>query len=138
MFKVLTAIILIMALGIAESSTRSRYVFGEGRFYAYDDDSLSFVKNQLLSNAFRNVITKEMKSIGLDADLLDGSDSASFMAAATDNWVDEAGDTMSGNLAMGSNNITGVGVLNATNITAGGTSAIYWDAGNGRLVIKVN
>lgn len=36
---------------------------------------------------------------GLDADLLDGLSSASFLSAATDNWVDEAGDAMTGNLS---------------------------------------
>lgn len=41
-------------------------VVGEGRFYAGDDDSLTFVKNQLHYQAVRDVISKEMKSMGLD------------------------------------------------------------------------
>ncbi|MFT6070080.1 MAG: hypothetical protein ACJAT2_002604 [Bacteriovoracaceae bacterium] len=40
---------------------------GEGRFYAKDDDSLSFIKSQLLHSAFSDVITKELKFLGLDA-----------------------------------------------------------------------
>lgn len=35
---------------------------------------------------------------GLDADLLDGHSSSYFMAAGTDNWVNQTGDTMSGAL----------------------------------------
>lgn len=43
-------------------------VDGEGRFYSRDDDSLTFIKKQLLISAFRDVFTKELKSMGLDAD----------------------------------------------------------------------
>ncbi|HOO57011.1 MAG TPA: hypothetical protein PLN69_09325 [bacterium] len=39
----------------------------------------------------------------LDADLLDGLDSTAFMTATTDDWVDETGDTMSGNLIVNAN-----------------------------------
>ncbi len=41
----------------------------------------------------------------LDADLLDGQDSAAFMAAGTDNWVDVAGDTMTGSLNLPANGL---------------------------------
>ncbi len=41
-------------------------VVGEGRFYAANDDSLTFVKTQLHYQAVRDVITKEMKTLGLD------------------------------------------------------------------------
>ena len=37
---------------------------------------------------------------GLDADLLDGQDSSTFMPATTDNWVDITGDTMTGQLIV--------------------------------------
>jgi hypothetical protein len=37
---------------------------------------------------------------GLDADFLDGLDSTDFMLVDTDNWVDEAGDTMTGTLNL--------------------------------------
>lgn len=43
-------------------------VTGDGRFYSRDDDSLSFIKKQLLANAIRDVFTKEMKEMGLDSD----------------------------------------------------------------------
>ncbi|MCB9062822.1 MAG: hypothetical protein H6622_14970 [Halobacteriovoraceae bacterium] len=42
---------------------------GEGRFYAYEDDSLKFINQQLLSSAFQDVLDKEMKKMGLDSDL---------------------------------------------------------------------
>lgn len=45
------------------------YVSGDGRFYAQDEDSLSFVKQQLLSSAFRDILGKELKSMGLNAEL---------------------------------------------------------------------
>ncbi|MDD4909316.1 MAG: tail fiber domain-containing protein [Candidatus Omnitrophica bacterium] len=45
---------------------------------------------------------------GLDADLLDGQSSAYYMTAATDNWVNTTGDTMSGNLYF---NNYGLGVI---------------------------
>lgn len=48
------------------ADTRSG-IDGEGRFYAKDDDSLSFIKSQLLHSAFSDVITKELKFLGLDA-----------------------------------------------------------------------
>ncbi|GEM_PF-1193701 len=43
-------------------------VEGDGRFYSRDDDTLSFIKKQLLSSAFRDVFTKELKEMGLDSD----------------------------------------------------------------------
>ncbi len=39
----------------------------------------------------------------LNADLLDGLSSSAFMSASTDNWVNEAGDTMSGRLEVTQN-----------------------------------
>lgn len=43
-------------------------VEGDGRFYSRDDDTLTFIKKQLLSSAFRDVFNKEMKEMGLDSD----------------------------------------------------------------------
>jgi hypothetical protein len=61
----LLTIILIFSLTVkAQVST----VEGDGRFYSRDDDSLSFIKQQLLTNAFRDIFTKEMKEMGLDSD----------------------------------------------------------------------
>jgi hypothetical protein len=37
---------------------------------------------------------------GLDADRLDGLEASAFMAAGADNWVNETGDTMTGNLEV--------------------------------------
>lgn len=45
-----------------------RYINAEGRFWAKDDDNLVFVKNQLLYNAFVEVISKELKAANLDAE----------------------------------------------------------------------
>ena len=53
---------------------------------------------------------------GLDADMVDGQHASSFMTSETDNWVNEGGDTMSGNLNMGDNNIN-----NIQSITADGS-----------------
>lgn len=44
-----------------------KFVNGEGRFFAQDEDSLSFVKKQLLYSAFRDVLSQEMTAIGLDS-----------------------------------------------------------------------
>ncbi len=42
---------------------------------------------------------------GLDADLLDGHDTSFFMPAATDNWVNTSGDTMTGTLNLPANGL---------------------------------
>jgi hypothetical protein len=55
---------------------------------------------------------------GLDADLLDGLTTSNFMSSTTDNWVNVAGDSMTGNnllsvssanIALGSNYLSGNG-----------------------------
>lgn len=48
------------------SAANSGHIDGEGRFYSLEDDSLAFVKRVLLYNAFKDVIGKELKNIGLD------------------------------------------------------------------------
>lgn len=53
----------------AQADTISDFIPGEGRFYAQDDDSLSFVKKLLLYNAFKDVISKEMGQEGLNSKL---------------------------------------------------------------------
>ncbi len=62
--------IILMAFCLFSSSVFAKraWVTGEGRFYAKDNDSLGFIKNQLLSQAFRNIFTKEFKSLGLDTE----------------------------------------------------------------------
>lgn len=49
------------------------------------------------------VLANDGSASTLDADLLDGLDSGSFMSAGTDNWVDTAGDTMTGALSVSGN-----------------------------------
>lgn len=48
------------------SAASGGHIDGEGRFYSLEDDSLTFVKKVLLYNAFKDVIGKELKNIGLD------------------------------------------------------------------------
>lgn len=50
-------------------SAHGKYIKGEGRFYANPDDSLAFIKNQLLNSAFQDVLSKELKEMGLASDL---------------------------------------------------------------------
>jgi hypothetical protein len=53
------------------------------------------------------------KSSGVDADFLDGMNSSAFMSSSTDNWLDTAGDTMTGDLSVDSNFfVTGTAVIN--------------------------
>lgn len=60
-----------------------------------DSDTTYLPGNQLdLTGSTFNVV--EGSGSGLDADHLDGQDSAAFMPATTDNWVDTTGDTMVG------------------------------------------
>lgn len=47
------------------SSSITGFIRGDGRFYAMEDDSLAFVKKQLLFNAFKDIISKELKNEGL-------------------------------------------------------------------------
>lgn len=61
--KFLLTISLILFSSFAFPQTM---VSGEGRFYAADEDSLVFVKNQLHYQAVRDVITKELRTMGLD------------------------------------------------------------------------
>ncbi len=47
------------------------------------------------------VLANDGAGSGLDADLLDGLSSSSFITVGTDNWVDTTGDTMTGTLFIG-------------------------------------
>ncbi len=47
----------------------SDFIRGEGHFISRENDSLSFVKEQLLASAMRDVITKELAELGLSPDL---------------------------------------------------------------------
>ena len=54
------------------------------------------------------------RQVNLNADLLDGLNSSAFMAAGTDNWVDESGDTMTGALSVPYLQIDGVAAFVAS------------------------
>ncbi len=43
-------------------------VVGEAKFLSKDGDSLSFIKKQLLSNAFKKIVDQELKNMNLDAE----------------------------------------------------------------------
>jgi hypothetical protein len=55
-------IVLILALNCSASD----YIDGEANFLSKDGDSLSFIKKQLISNAFKKVFDKELKELDLD------------------------------------------------------------------------
>ncbi len=60
--KLIATLILFLTTQVFAQSI----VSGEGRFYAADDDSLTFVKTQLHYQAVRDIISKELKNLGLD------------------------------------------------------------------------
>ncbi|RLA64766.1 MAG: hypothetical protein DRQ88_06700 [Epsilonproteobacteria bacterium] len=57
---------LIFCLILTTSAFASDFITGEGRFYAQDEDSIQFIKGQLLHNAFRDVLNKDLKAQGLN------------------------------------------------------------------------
>ncbi len=59
-------IIATLVLFLTTQAFAQSLISGEGRFYAADEDSLTFVKNQLHYQAVRDIITKELKNLGLD------------------------------------------------------------------------
>ena len=66
---------------------------------ATDQDTTYLPGNQLqLTGTTFDVV--EGSGSGLDADLLDGQDSAAFVTVTSDPYVDETGDTMSGLLTI--------------------------------------
>lgn len=48
-------------------NVQAKFIEGEGKFLSQDQDSVSFIKKQLLSNAFKKVIDIQLKEMGLDA-----------------------------------------------------------------------
>jgi hypothetical protein len=67
MIKYIAHIILLFT--ISTISVASDAVQGEGRFYADQDDSLTFIKSQVIHQGFMDVISKEITSMGLNKDL---------------------------------------------------------------------
>jgi len=61
--KILISIFIFLFMALSQASD---YISGQGRFYAADGDSIQFIKKQLLYNAFRNVINKDLKHQGLN------------------------------------------------------------------------
>lgn len=66
MLKYLVVSLFIMSSVFGQTDG---YVQGEGRFWASDDDSGAFIKDQLVHNAFENVISKELENMGLNKEL---------------------------------------------------------------------
>lgn len=60
--------LLILAFSL-NTFAANKYISGEGRFWAEEDDSLIFIKEQLVHNAFVSVITKELERLGLDVEM---------------------------------------------------------------------
>jgi hypothetical protein len=58
--------LIFLGLLSLNSFARIDNVEGDGRFYSKDEDTLSFIKKQLLSEAFKDIYTKELKEMGLD------------------------------------------------------------------------
>ena len=68
-----------------------------------DDDAVNSAK--IVNNTVTYNDILDGSGSFLDADTLDGSDAGDFMQADADNWVDEAGDTMSGALNVPENGL---------------------------------
>ncbi len=66
--RMLLVMSIILSTHIS-ASTITSYIKGNGRFYALEDDNLSFVKSQLLFNAYQEVITKTLTQQGLNHEL---------------------------------------------------------------------
>ncbi|HPI75326.1 MAG TPA: hypothetical protein PLK80_01220, partial [bacterium] len=75
------------------------------------------------------VVASTTKVTNLNADALDGLDSTDFMSATADNWVDAAGDAMTGALNMGTNDITNAGTVTATAFSGDGSALTNIAAG---------
>lgn len=58
---------LVLVTMLAFSVLANKYIEGEGKFLSSEDDSVAFIKNQLLTNAFNKVIDSELNAMGLDA-----------------------------------------------------------------------
>ncbi len=59
----------IMLLCFSFQTLAADVVQGEGRFYAHPDDSLSFIKSQVIHQGFLDVLSKEFDAMGLNKEL---------------------------------------------------------------------
>lgn len=50
------------------TTTFAEMTDGEGRFYSKDEDNLRFIKSQLLSSAFKDVVSRQMTKLGFNTD----------------------------------------------------------------------
>lgn len=64
MYKILIAFVILSSNIFA-----SDFVKGKGKFISKEGDKLSFVKEQLLHQAFLDIVSKSMVNLGLDNDL---------------------------------------------------------------------
>lgn len=63
-----TLLSLLTFLILSSTHAQVETVRGDGRFYTRDDDSITFINEQLRASAYRDVLTKEFKQLGLDSD----------------------------------------------------------------------
>jgi hypothetical protein len=59
----------ILLLNVSGSFAANKFLKGDGKFIATDDDSHQFITKQLTHEAFRSIITKKLKTLGLSSDL---------------------------------------------------------------------
>ncbi|HOZ49916.1 MAG TPA: hypothetical protein PLO37_17770 [Candidatus Hydrogenedentes bacterium] len=72
-----------------------------GSVYGYHIVNGEIAANKLADGAtLTEIADDDGAGSGLDADSVDGLDSSAFMAATADEWVNESGDTMSGDLTV--------------------------------------
>lgn len=75
---------IVFLLLISFNLQAEEFVLGEGRFRATDDDSLGFVKKQVIHQGYLDVISKELESMGLNKELFwqkfDEKSSAAFLS----------------------------------------------------------
>ncbi len=87
-YLILLGLFCILGMKFSLANSVGTTVLGDGQFYAQSDDSLSFVKKQLIYSAFKDVITKELKNLGLDPEPFWQSYDARFEEYFKKPWED--------------------------------------------------
>jgi hypothetical protein len=59
--------LVVATLLVFSFQATAKFIEGEGKFLSKDHDSVSFIKKQLLSNAFKKVIDSQIREMGLDS-----------------------------------------------------------------------
>ncbi len=67
-FVFILTMFCVMPFSGEEAHAKSRYITGSGHFISHDEDGLKFIKEQVLYNAFREVVSQELGKLGFDAD----------------------------------------------------------------------